>query len=104
MKAIDSATTPEGLEAARVEYLGTKGLFAELMKSLGALPKEDRPRAGGAANAARQKVTEAHLAAKEALEEKAAGSKGLDVTLPGRRPPGGHRHVISRTTADICDI
>ena len=104
LKAISGASSPAGLEAVRVEFLGTKGLFVELMKSLGALPKEERPEAGGAANAARQKVAEAHLAAKEALEEAAAGARRLDVTLPGRRPPRGHRHVITRTAAEICDI
>lgn len=104
LKAFEVAASAEDLEAARIEFLGTKGLFAELMKALGSLPKEDRPQAGGAANAARQRVTEAHQAAVEALGRDSSGAGRLDVTLPGRRPPRGHQHVITRTAAEICDI
>lgn len=102
--AFGAAQSPEALEEARIVFLGAKGLFVELMKSLGALPKDERPQAGAAANQARQRATEAHLAAVEALEAASAGNDRLDVTLPGRRPPRGHQHVISRTAAEICDI
>ena len=102
--AFGQARSTEALEEARIAFLGTKGLFAELMKSLGALPKDERPQAGAAANQARQRATEAHLAAKESLEAASAKNDRLDVTLPGRRPPRGHQHVISRTAAEICDI
>ena len=104
LAAFQKAVSSEELEAARIEFLGTKGLFAELMKALGTLPKEERPQAGGAANEARQKCAIAHQAALEALTLGAAGRGRLDVTLPGRRPPRGHQHVISRTAAEICDI
>lgn len=102
--AFNGAKTVEALEEARIAYLGTKGIFVDLMKSLGALPREERPQAGAAANQARQRAVEAHQAAKEALESAGAANERLDVTLPGRRPPRGHQHVISRTAAEICDI
>jgi len=104
LDAFRKAATPEELEAARIEYLGTKGLFAKLMKQLGALPKEERPAAGDEANQARLRVIEAHQAAAEALDGAASKAAWLDVTLPGRRPSRGHQHVISRTAAEICDI
>ncbi len=103
LEAFGSTTSPERLEAARIEFLGAKGRFAELMKLLGTLPKEERPQAGETANAARQRVTEAHRAAAEALTAAAAGPK-LDVTLPGRRPSRGHQHVVTRTMTEICEI
>lgn len=102
--AFGQAKSPEALEEARIAFLGTKGLFAELMKSLGSLAKEDRPQAGAVANQARQRATEAHQEAKEALEAASAQNDRLDVSLPGRRPPRGHQHVISRTAAEICEI
>ncbi len=101
--AFQAAGTAEQLEAARIEYLGTKGLFADLMKALGGLSPAERPLAGAAANAARKAATEAHEAAKETLAEARTRAR-LDVTLPGRRPERGHQHVISRTAAEICDI
>ncbi|MDR2945951.1 MAG: phenylalanine--tRNA ligase subunit alpha [Candidatus Adiutrix sp.] len=104
LEAFQKAASAEELEAARVEFLGTKGQFAKLMKQLGTLSKEERPAAGAVANQLRLEAVEAHQAAAETLE--GAGSKAawLDVTLPGRRPSRGHQHVISRTAAEICDI
>lgn len=104
LAAIASAADADRLEAVRIEFLGTKGRFADLMKALGTLSPERRPEAGAAANAARRAVTEAHQAAKEALAARPDQSRWLDVTLPGRRPSRGHQHVISRTAAEICEI
>ena len=104
LAAFQTAGGPDQLEAARIEFLGVNGLFTELMKGLGRLSKEERPLAGSTANQARQAVTEAYQAAKEALEAKAEAGGFLDITLPGRRKPVGHKHVISQTTAEICDI
>lgn len=104
LEAIGQANSAEALEAARIEYLGTKGRFAELMKQLGSLPAEERPAAGGAANQARRSVTEAHQAAVDHLDSHASQGAWLDVTLPGRRLPKGHQHVISRTAEEICQI
>ncbi|MDR0882601.1 MAG: phenylalanine--tRNA ligase subunit alpha [Candidatus Adiutrix sp.] len=104
LQAFQAAPSAGALEAARIEFLGAKGRLAELMKALGALPKEERPEAGSAANAARQAITAAHQAAAAALERQAGAADLLDVTLPGRRQPRGHQHVVSRTAAEICDI
>lgn len=104
LAAFSAARNADQLEAARIEFLGTKGLFADLMKSLGSLCKEERPAAGAAANAARTKVAEAHQKAAEDLAGSSSRTDWLDISLPGRRRPVGHQHVISRTAAEICDI
>ncbi len=92
------------LEIARIEFLGTKGHFVDLMKSLGTLAKDERPAAGAAANAGRQKVTDAHQAALARLADSTA-TDGLDVTLPGRRRvPLGHQHIITKTMTEVCSI
>lgn len=104
LAALAAASDTGQLEAARVEFLGSKGLFAELMKALGSLSKDERPAAGAAANAARARVTEAHKAAAETLSASTRGKDWLDISLPGRRRPAGHQHVISRTMTEICDI
>ena len=103
LAAFSVATTGEQLEVARIEFLGTKGRFAELMRALKSLTPEERPQAGAAANAARVVITEAHQAAIATLTQ-SSDNNGLDVTLPGRRPPRGHQHVITRTAQEICDI
>ncbi|KXS56210.1 MAG: phenylalanine--tRNA ligase subunit alpha [Candidatus Adiutrix intracellularis] len=104
-ESFKSASSPEELEATRITFLGSKGLFAELMKNLGSLRKEERPAAGSAANAARQITAEAHQLAKERLAKFVTNRNNwLDVTLPGRQLRRGHSHIISRTATEICSI
>ncbi|MGL4209578.1 MAG: phenylalanine--tRNA ligase subunit alpha [Candidatus Adiutrix sp.] len=106
-RAIDAITKADSLvalESARIEFLGAKGLFADLMKGLGQLPVDLRPKAGGEANRARNAVTASYQTAKEALEDDFSPKNLLDITLPGRTRPQGHKHIISRTAAEICEI
>ena len=70
------------LEQARVSYLGSNGKFTALMKQLGTLPKEEKPAAGKAINAAKVEL-EAALAARRAeLELKAAAAQGTRPISP----------------------
>jgi phenylalanyl-tRNA synthetase alpha chain len=104
LAAIGAAGDAQELERLRVGLLGGKGRIIELTRSVGALPKEIRPAAGQAANRAKSEIAEAHRRASEALEAASATEEALDVTLPGRRPPEGHQHLIYRTMAEICGI
>jgi phenylalanyl-tRNA synthetase alpha chain len=90
------------LELSRVRFLGANGQFTALMKQLGSLPKEERPGAGKAINAAKAEL-EQHFAEKKAeLELKAALPKAAtDFTLPGRRRPLGRLHPLTQATDDI---
>ncbi|MDR1038570.1 MAG: phenylalanine--tRNA ligase subunit alpha [Deltaproteobacteria bacterium] len=104
-EAFASAAGPDGLEEARVKYLGSKGLLGEVSRLMGGLDKAARPEAGRALNEAREAVAAAFSAAKGRLDSgpEAAGEL-TDVTLPGRREPVGHTHLISRTSREICAI
>jgi phenylalanyl-tRNA synthetase alpha chain len=102
--AIGTATDAEALERTRIDFLGSKGRLTELTRSLGSLPREKRPVAGQAANKAKDEVARAHKAALEALGPVRLEATELDVSLPGRRPAMGHRHLISRTAHEICQI
>ncbi|MDR1394645.1 MAG: phenylalanine--tRNA ligase subunit alpha [Deltaproteobacteria bacterium] len=104
LAALAGARNAGDLEKIRIEYLGTRGIFPELTRQVGTLPKDRRPAAGQAANAAVREVKEAHQAALAGVSRPDAGPEALDVTLPGRRPSIGHRHLISRTMSEICSI
>src|SRR5579871_1992849 len=90
------------LEQTKGSYLGAQGKFTNLMKQLGSLPKEEKPIAGKAVNAAKVEI-EAALAARRAdLELKAALPKEpTDFTLPGRRRTLGKLHPLTQITDDI---
>jgi phenylalanyl-tRNA synthetase alpha chain len=99
---LGAATDPAALEQARVNYLGAHGRFTGLMKGLGSLPKEQKPLAGKAINAAKAELEAALATKKSELELKAAlPSEPVDFTLPGRRRPLGKLHPLTQVTEDI---
>ena len=102
---IDSADDLIALDAARVAYLGKKGLLTARMKGLGKLPPEDRPAAGQEINKAKQAVQAMFEARRTVLDDAALAKKlaedAVDVSLPGRGISRGGRHPVSRAGARI---
>jgi phenylalanyl-tRNA synthetase alpha chain len=108
-RAIEAAHDERALEDLRVRTLGKKGELSAVLRGMGQLPAEERPKIGEVANRVRDQV-EALLArgqeriARERLEAELQGAP-IDVTLPGRRLlPRGHRHPVSRAMEDIASI
>jgi phenylalanyl-tRNA synthetase alpha chain len=90
------------LEQAKGAWTGPHGKFTALMKQLGTLPKEEKPVAGKAINAAKVELEAALTARREELEFKAASPKEpADFTLPGRRRSLGKLHPLTQVTDDI---
>lgn len=108
LAAIALAQNSQELEQLRVQFLGKKGTLTEQLKSLGALPAEQRPAAGAAINVAKQDVQNALAARKETLEAEEAASQlaaeKIDITLPGRRQSSGGLHPVTRTIERIESI
>jgi phenylalanyl-tRNA synthetase alpha chain len=72
------------------------------MKQLGTLPKEEKPAAGKAINAAKTELEDALAQRRSELELKAALPKEpTDFTLPGRRRALGKLHPLTQVTDDI---
>ena len=102
------AATPADLENAKAQFLGKAGRITELMKSLGALPVEEKKARGAAINFAKQAVEAALTDRRQALAdaELAAQLKAeaLDVTLPGRQRASGGLHPVTLTLERIESI
>ena len=99
--AIEAALDIAALEELRVSYLGKKGVLTGLLKNLGQLSAEERPKAGAEINAVKQQLNEQLNARKASLQDAALASQlaeeAIDVTLPGRRAETGSLHPITRT-------
>ena len=99
--AIESAGDSAALEKLRVEWLGKKGRVTDLLKSLGQLDADERPKVGAEINAVKQLLNEQISERKETLQQAAIAAQlaaeALDVTLPGRREDLGALHPITRT-------
>jgi phenylalanyl-tRNA synthetase alpha chain len=102
---IDRADGLPALQEARARLLGRKGRVSGLLRSLGALPPEERARSGQLVNALRDRL-EARLAERraelEGRERQRALAEGrLDTSLPGAAPPRGHLHPITHVRRDM---
>ena len=108
-KDVAAASDERMLEELRVRFLGKKGEVSAVLRGMGQLAAEERPKVGEAANRVRDEV-EALLAeakgrlAAANLEAELQGPP-IDVTLPGRALlPRGHRHPITRAAEEITGI
>lgn len=99
----------DDLEPFRVKYLGRKGLFTGLMRKLGQVSAEDRPRLGKLANDIKQELEEKFTAKQSGLAPSADGKGAsaktqVDLTLPGRATPFGKRHPVTQIMDEVCGI
>ena len=105
---IAAADTPDALEALRVALLGKSGSITAQLKSLGALPADQRKTAGEAINRVRDAIGEALSVRKIELDEivlnTRLASETIDITLPGRDAARGGLHPVSRTLERITEI
>ncbi|NLK51554.1 MAG: phenylalanine--tRNA ligase subunit alpha [Syntrophomonadaceae bacterium] len=96
------------LNEIRVRFLGKKGEVTRVLRSMGQLSPEERPRLGKKANEIRdyiENLLEQKLALILAREkEEHLQQETLDVTLPGRNIILGHRHPLTQIMNEIKEI
>jgi phenylalanyl-tRNA synthetase alpha chain len=107
-KDLSEVKSIEDLKNIRVQYLGKKGALTEILRGLGNVAAEERPRIGKMVNEVRSRVEERlneqmKLLEARQLEAKMA-SEQIDVTLPGRKCAEGHLHPVTLTLREIKKI
>ncbi len=108
-REVASVSDAESLRALRDRWLGRKaGLVTDVRKQMGAVASEDRAAFGKAFNALQQHVEAGldRVGAEIANRERDAtiARETVDITLPGRAAPLGHRHPITILRQNIEDI
>src|ERR1700674_4506937 len=99
-RAVAGATTHADLDQVKSRVLGKAGALTELLKGVGKLAADERPKAGAAINQAKAQVEALITARRDAilareLDAKLSG-ESVDVTLPGRGQRPGGLHPIAR--------
>jgi phenylalanyl-tRNA synthetase alpha chain len=96
------------VEAARIKYLGKKGSLSQVLRGMGKLAPEERPKVGELVNSVKAQIEALLEQAKAAVGERALRAEldkpRLDVTLPGRPQRRGHRHPVSQALEDLVEI
>jgi phenylalanyl-tRNA synthetase alpha chain len=108
LAAIAASEDVAALEALELDVLGKKGRLTTVLRGIGALPAEDRPRVGAVANAVRSAI-------ETALAERGTDLRGsaltgrlaaetIDVTTPGRPIRRGSLHPSIEAMGQIAEI
>ena len=104
---LSKVTDVTELEAWRIRYLGRKSNLIQILRSVSALPLEEKRVVGARANELK-KALEADFAEKKSeLERGSAASlrrESLDVTLPGQKVALGRLHPTTQMLEEICGI
>jgi len=102
LEKIRSSQSLEDLQRVKAEILGKKGQITQLMRSIGSLPKEERPEAGKVLNQLKAELESEIKKQAELLRPLQPVAKSwIDVTLPGARRRIGHRHPVLKTLDEV---
>jgi phenylalanyl-tRNA synthetase alpha chain len=108
LTSIESAPDTSALEAIELDVLGKKGRLTTVLRGIGALAPDDRPKVGAVANVVRGAI-------ESALAERGAALRGseldarltaeaVDVTTPGRPIRRGTLHPSIEAMREIAEI
>ena len=104
LKATDTSAALDGL---RVKVLGKKGELTALLKGMGQLAPEERPKVGAQINEVREHLTglmaEREAAIKKAEREAALKAETIDVTEPRKLPKVGSAHPITLVMDELIE-
>ena len=103
--ALSNVSTSRDLQDLHDHYLGRKrGLLSALLKTVASVPVDQRRALGTAANSLKKEIETALLARREGFESGRTEVEEVDVTLPGRDSPLGHRHPLTLLREEIESI
>ncbi len=104
--AKDVATRAE-LEAFKARLVGPKGELTQVVKGMGSVPKEDKPRVGRSLNEVKKGVEALFDDLLRTIEEKETAARlgpPLDPSLPSPDGSRGSLHPLARVREEICAI
>lgn len=107
-QALEQATDGKAVDEIRIRFLGKKGELTSILKQMGGLSPEERPKMGQLANEIRADIENTIAAALGEMKQKAQQARlkkeTLDISIPGKRPQVGSLHPINSALSDLIDI
>jgi len=107
-KDLDTINDLNGLEDFRIRYRGRKGACSTIMKLLGSVAAEDRPRVGQLANTIKNEISawfdDKNSALSSSSRDTASSDSSIDLTLPGRKPASGRLHPVTQIMNETVKI
>ena len=107
-KEITAVDSLEALEQLRINYLGKKGKLSQILRGMGKLSAEERPRVGSLANEVKEALQSNLETQRNTLEtaklKAQLAAETLDVTMPGVARSLGRLHPLNSTVDRVLDI
>ena len=108
IEQINKVNSLQEINELRVRYLGKKGELTAILKGMGSLSPEERPKMGSIVNVVRDSIVGAIEEKENELKEKEMNEKlekeRIDVTLPSTKITRGSKHPINRIIEEIQDL
>lgn len=105
LKALESISDLNGLQAVRNQYLSKKGIISGLMLQMKDLPANEKPAFGANVNALKQKVEDHLKKVEEKLKDQALLASlqvgKIDLSLPASLPGVGTLHPLTLVESEI---
>ncbi len=106
--AVAQAADEAEIEALRVKYLGKKGELTAILKQMGSLSPEERPKMGALVNEAKQELEELITGKKQELKavqmEEQLKAEAIDITMPAKKLKTGKLHPLNTVLDDMINI
>ena len=106
--AIAASSNEAEIENLRVQYLGKKGELTAILKQMGSLSPEERPKMGALVNETKQELEELISIKRKELKDKAQDEKlkaeTIDITMPSKEVKPGKLHPLNTVLDDMINI
>lgn len=106
--ALKNAADERSVDEIRIQFLGKKGELTSILKQMGSLSADERPKMGQLANEIRGDIENTIAGTMAAMKKRALDRRlekeTLDVTIPGKKPALGRLHPLNSTLNQLIDI
>ena len=107
-KQLEAASDESSLEQLRVSLLGKKSELSQVLRGMGQLSADERPKIGALANDIRSSIESAIASRRAEIEKQLSAAKlaaeRIDVTIPGTAHRRGSRHPLGQIEHEMAEI
>ena len=107
-KKLEDLKDLKKLNELKIEYLGKKGRLTGLLRGMGSLSAEERPKMGALVNSAKEEIEERMKEIEYELEKlelkKKLEKEEIDITLPSQKIKRGSKHPLNRVIEEVEDL
>lgn len=108
IKKMEEIESLQMLNELKVKFLGKKGELTSILREMGNVSPEERPKIGSMVNEVRDLLEEKFIYVETKLKEKQLNEKlekeKIDVTLPSSKIRRGSKHPTNRVIEEIEDL